>query len=84
MNINNFHLEGIYNNNVYIIDPITVYPDIDIHSDYEMRYAAKYFLRYGEVPDGSGFRHYFEHVKVVDDIGVVWAEAGPGGLYRWL
>ena len=49
-----------------------------------MRGAAKDLLRCGEVPDGSALRHYFERVKVVDDIGVVWAEVGPGGLYRWL
>lgn len=51
MTINNFHLEDIYNGKVYIIDPTILYSDINIHSDYEMRYAAKYLLRYGEVPD---------------------------------
>lgn len=84
MTVRSFHLEGIYNNKIYIINPTTIYNDIDIHSDYYMWYAAKYLLRYGEVPDGSEFRHYFECVKVVDDIGIVWAEVGPGGLYRWL
>ena len=84
MIINDFHLEGIYNDKVYVIDATALYPGINIHSDYDMRYAAKDVLRYGEVPDGSDFRHYFERVRVVDDVGAVWAEAGPGGLYRWL
>lgn len=82
-----FHLVGHYNNKTYSVKPDV--PNmynvkINAHSYYQMRYAAQYMFEHATVPDNSKFNHHFDYIEVRSESGVVFANIGPYGTYRYL